>query len=181
MRIGSNVTIKGSVSLGNDVCIESNVVLANTKIGDISTVKDFCSIEDSSLAKNVEVGPFARLRNGAVLDDSAKIGNFVEIKKSKIGEGSKANHHAYLGDANIGKKVNVGAGTITCNYDGKLKHKTKIDDGSFIGTNSSLVAPLKIGKKAYVAAGSVITTDVPSDALAFGRSKQSTKKNWKKK
>ena len=116
-----------------------------------------------------------------VLDDSAKIGNFVEIKKSKIGEGSKANHHAYLGDANIGKKVNVGAGTITCNYDGKLKHKTKIDDGSFIGTNSSLVAPLKIGKKAYVAAGSVITTDVPSDALAFGRSKQSTKKNWKKK
>ena len=181
VRIGSNVTIKGSVSLGNDVCIESNVVLANTKIGDNSTVKDFCSIEDSSLAKNVEVGPFARLRNGAVLDDSAKIGNFVEIKKSKIGEGSKANHHAYLGDANIGKKVNVGAGTITCNYDGKLKHKTKIDDGSFIGTNSSLVAPLKIGKKAYVAAGSVITTDVPSYALAFGRSKQSTKKNWKKK
>ena len=181
VRIGSNVTIKGSVSLGNDVCIESNVVLANTKIGDNSTVKDFCSIEDSSLAKNVEVGPFARLRNGAVLDDSAKIGNFVEIKKSKIGEGSKANHHAYLGDANIGKKVNVGAGTITCNYDGKLKHKTKIDDGSFIGTNSSLVAPLKIGKKAYVAAGSVITTNVPSGALAFGRPKQSTKKNWKKK
>ena len=181
VRIGSNVTIKGSVTLGNDVCIESNVVLANTKIGDNSTVKDFCSIEDSTLAKNVEVGPFARLRNGAVLDDAAKIGNFVEIKKSKIGQGSKANHHAYLGDANIGKKVNVGAGTITCNYDGKLKHKTKIDDGTFIGTNSSLVAPLKIGKKAYVAAGSVITTDVPSGSLAFGRSKQNTKKNWKKK
>ena len=181
VRIGSNVTIKGSVTLGNDVCIESNVVLANTKIGDNSTVKDFCSIEDSALATNVEVGPFARLRNGAVLDDSAKIGNFVEIKKSKIGQGSKANHHAYLGDAHIGKKVNVGAGTITCNYDGKLKHKTKIEDGSFIGTNSSLVAPLKIGKKAYVAAGSVITTNVPSGSLAFGRSKQSTKKNWKKK
>ena len=181
VRIGSNVTIKGSVTLGNDVCVESNVVLANTKIGDNSTVKDFCSIEDSTLAKNVEVGPFARLRNGAVLDDAAKIGNFVEIKKSKIGQGSKANHHAYLGDANIGKKVNVGAGTITCNYDGKLKHKTKIDDGTFIGTNSSLVAPLKIGKKAYVAAGSVITTDVPSGSLAFGRAKQNTKKNWKKK
>ena len=181
VRIGSNVTIKGSVSLGNNVCIESNVVLCNTKVGDDTTIKDFCSIEDSVLAKNVEVGPFARLRNGAVLDDSAKVGNFVEIKKSKIGEGSKANHHAYLGDANIGKKVNVGAGTITCNYDGKLKHKTKIDDGAFIGTNSSLVAPLKIGKKAYVAAGSVITTDVPSGSLAFGRSKQSTKKNWKKK
>lgn len=181
VRIGSNVTIKGSVTLGNDVCIESNVVLANTKIGDNSTVKDFCSIEDSSLATNVEVGPFARLRNGVVLDDSAKIGNFVEIKKSKIGQGSKANHHAYLGDANIGKKVNVGAGTITCNYDGKLKHKTKIEDGSFIGTNSSLVAPLKIGKKSYIAAGSVITSNVPSGSLAFGRSKQSTKKNWKKK
>ena len=181
VRIGSNVTIKGSVSLGNNVCIESNVVLCNTKVGDDTTIKDFCSIEDSVLAKNVEVGPFARLRNGAVLDDSAKVGNFVEIKKSKIGQGSKANHHAYLGDANIGKKVNVGAGTITCNYDGKLKHKTKIDDGTFIGTNSSLVAPLKIGKKAYVAAGSVITTDVPSGSLAFGRSKQSTKKNWKKK
>ena len=181
VRIGSNVTIKGSVSLGNNVCIESNVVLCNTKVGDDTTIKDFCSIEDSVLAKNVEVGPFARLRNGAVLDDSAKVGNFVEIKKSKLGQGSKANHHAYLGDANIGKKVNVGAGTITCNYDGKLKHKTKIDDGTFIGTNSSLVAPLKIGKKAYVAAGSVITTDVPSGSLAFGRSKQSTKKNWKKK
>jgi len=181
VRIGSNVTIKGSVSLGNNVCIESNVVLCNTKVGDDTTIKDFCSIEDSVLAKNVEVGPFARLRNGAVLDDSAKVGNFVEIKKSKIGQGSKANHHAYLGDANIGKKVNVGAGTITCNYDGKLKHKTKIEDGSFIGTNSSLVAPLKIGKKAYVAAGSVITTDVPSGSLAFGRSKQNNKKNWKKK
>ena len=114
------------------------MVLANTKIGDNSTVKDFCSIEDSSLATNVEVGPFARLRNGAVLDDSAKIGNFVEIKKSKIGQGSKANHHTYLGDAHI-------------------------------------------GKKAYVAAGSVITSNVPSGSLAFGRSKQSTKKNWKKK
>ena len=181
VRIGSNVTIKGSVSLGNNVCIESNVVLCNSKVGDNTTIKDFCSIEDSILAKNVEVGPFARLRNGAVLDDSAKVGNFVEIKKSKLGQGSKANHHTYLGDANIGKKVNVGAGTITCNYDGKLKHKTKIDDGTFIGTNSSLVAPLKIGKKAYVAAGSVITTDVPSGSLAFGRSKQSTKKNWKKK
>ena len=180
VRIGSNVTIKGKVSLGNDVCVESNVLLSNTKIGANSLVKDFCSIEDSSLAKDVVVGPFARLRNGAVLDDSAKVGNFVEIKKSKIGQGSKANHHAYLGDASVGKKVNVGAGTITCNYDGKLKHKTKIDDGSFIGTNSSLVAPLKIGKKSYVAAGSVITSDVPSGSLAFGRSKQNTKKNWKK-
>ena len=181
VRIGSNVTIKGNVKIGNDVCIESNVVLSNVRVGDNSVIKDFCSVEDSSIAKNVEVGPFARLRDGVVLADSSKVGNFVEIKKSKIGQGSKANHHAYLGDAKIGKKVNIGAGTITCNYDGKVKHTTMIDDGSFVGTNSSLVAPLKIGKKAYVAAGSVITRNVPSSALAFGRSKQSTKKNWKKK
>ena len=181
VRIGSNVTIKGNVKIGNDVCVESNVVLSNVSIGDNSIIKDFCSVEDSLIAKNVEVGPFARLRDGVVLDDSSKVGNFVEIKKSKIGQGSKANHHAYLGDAKIGKKVNIGAGTITCNYDGKIKHTTTIDDGSFVGTNSSLVAPLKIGKKAYIAAGSVITSDVPSSALAFGRSKQSTKKNWKKK
>ena len=181
VRIGSNVTIKGNVKIGNDVCIESNVVLSNVRVGDNSVIKDFCSVEDSSIAKNVEVGPFARLRDGVVLADSSKVGNFVEIKKSKIGQGSKANHHAYLGDAKIGKKVNIGAGTITCNYDGKVKHTTMIDDGSFVGTNSSLVAPLKIGKKAYVAAGSVITSNVPSSALAFGRSKQSTKKNWKKK
>lgn len=181
VRIGSNVTIKGNVKIGNDVCIESNVVLSNVRVGDNSIIKDFCSVEDSSIAKNVEVGPFARLRDGVVLADSSKVGNFVEIKKSKIGQGSKANHHAYLGDAQIGKKVNIGAGTITCNYDGKVKHTTTIDDGSFVGTNSSLVAPLKIGKKAYVAAGSVITSNVPSSALAFGRSRQNTKKNWKKK
>ena len=181
VQIGNNVTIKGEVKLGNDVCIESNVVLSNVKIGADSTIKEFCSIEDSSIAKNVQVGPFARLRNGAVLDDSAKVGNFVEIKQTRLGAGSKANHHAYLGDANVGKKVNIGAGTITCNYDGKVKHKTTIDDGSFVGTNASLVAPLKIGKKSYIAAGSVITVDVPSNSLAFGRSKQSTKKNWKKK
>ena len=181
VQIGNNVTIKGDVKLGNNVCVESNVVLSNVKIGANSTIKDFCSIEDSSIAKNVQVGPFARLRNGAVLDDSAKVGNFVEIKQTKIGAGSKANHHAYLGDTTVGKKVNIGAGTITCNYDGKVKNKTTIDDGSFVGTNTSLVAPLKIGKKSYVAAGSVITTDVPSNALAFGRAKQNTKKNWKKK
>ena len=181
VQIGNNVTIKGDVKLGNNVCVESNVVLSNVKIGANSTIKDFCSIEDSSIAKNVQVGPFARLRNGAVLDDSAKVGNFVEIKQTKIGAGSKANHHAYLGDTTVGKKVNIGAGTITCNYDGKVKNKTTIDDGSFVGTNTSLVAPLKIGKKSYVAAGSVITTDVPPNSLAFGRAKQNTKKNWKKK
>tara|TARA_B100000886_G_scaffold71558_1_gene45687 strand:+ start:2021 stop:3379 length:1359 start_codon:yes stop_codon:yes gene_type:complete len=181
VQIGNNVTIKGKVKLGNNVSIESNVILSNVKIGENSIVKNFCSIENSLIAKNVEVGPFARLRNGAVLDDSAKVGNFVEVKQTKVGAGSKVNHHAYLGDAKIGKKVNIGAGTITCNYDGKVKHKTTISDGSFVGTNTSLVAPLKIGKKAFVAAGTVVTDNVPANALAIGRSKQNTKKNWKKK
>ena len=181
VQIGNNVTLKGDIKLGNNVCVESNVVLSNVKIGENSVIKNFCSVEDSFIAKNVEVGPFARLRSGAVLDDSAKVGNFVEVKQTKVGAGSKASHHAYLGDAQVGKKVNIGAGAITCNYDGKVKHKTTIEDGSFIGTNTSLVAPLKVGKKSFVAAGSVITSDVPPSALAFGRSKQSIKKNWKKK
>ena len=181
VKIGNNVTLKGEVTLGNNVSIGSNTVLSNTKIGDETVVKDFCSIENSSIAKDAEVGPFARLRDGAVLSNKAKIGNFVEVKKSTIGAGSKANHHAYLGDATIGKKANIGAGTITCNYDGKEKHETKIGDETFIGTNSSLVAPLQIGKKSYVAAGSVITSDVPSNSLAFGRSRQKIKKNRKKK
>jgi bifunctional UDP-N-acetylglucosamine pyrophosphorylase/glucosamine-1-phosphate N-acetyltransferase len=147
VRIGNNVTIKGKVRLGDGVVIESNALLSNVNIGANSTIKDFCSIEDSKISSNVEVGPFARLRNGAVLDSSSKIGNFVEVKNSKIGTNSKANHHAYLGDAEIGKKTNIGAGTITCNYDGKNKNKTTIGDNVFVGTNSSLVAPLNIGKK----------------------------------
>ena len=181
VKIGNNVTIKGEVTLGNNVSIGSNTILFNTKIGDETIIKDFCSIENSSIAKNAEVGPFARLRDGAILSNKAKIGNFVEVKKSKIGAGTKANHHAYLGDATIGKKANIGAGTITCNYDGKKKHETEIGDESFIGTNSSLVAPLKIGEKSYIAAGSVITSDVPSESLAFGRSRQKVKKNRKTK
>lgn len=181
VKIGNNVTLKGNVQLGDNVVIESNCLISNSKILKGSIIKDFCSIEDSKIASNVEVGPFARLRSGAMLESSSKVGNFVEIKNSKIGESSKANHHAYLGDAEIGKKSNIGAGTITCNYDGKKKHKTNISDNVFVGTNSSLVAPVKIGKKSYIAAGSVITQDVPSNSLAFGRSKQTTKKNWKKK
>ena len=181
VSIGNNVTFKGTVVLGNNVSIGSNTLISNSKIGNNTFVKDFSSIEDSKIGSNVEVGPFARLRQGVVLENEAKIGNFVEVKKSKIGEGAKANHHAYLGDASVGKKSNIGAGTITCNYDGNKKHKTKLDDNVFIGSNSSLVAPVKVGKKSYVAAGSVITSDVPPNSLAFGRSKQSTKKNWKKK
>ena len=181
VSIGNNVTFKGSVVLGNNVNVGSNTLISNSKVGNNTFIKDFSSVEDSKIGSSVVVGPFARLRQGVVLENEAKIGNFVEVKKSKMGEGAKANHHAYLGDTNVGKKTNIGAGTITCNYDGNKKHKTKLDDNVFIGSNSSLVAPVKVGKKSYVAAGSVITSDVPPNSLAFGRSKQSTKKNWKKK
>jgi bifunctional UDP-N-acetylglucosamine pyrophosphorylase/glucosamine-1-phosphate N-acetyltransferase len=121
------------------------------------------------------------LREGSHIEDDAKIGNFVETKKSILGKGSKANHFAYLGDAEIGSESNIGAGTITCNYDGKEKHQTKVGDSSFVGTNSSLVAPVTIGSNAYVAAGSVITKDVPDNALGVGRSKQVNKENWSNK
>ena len=181
VTIGQNVMFKGKVTLGDNVTIGSNVSISNTKISKNSEIKDFCSIESTKILKNVIVGPFARLRDGVVLGENAKIGNFVEIKNSNLGAGTKANHHTYLGDASLGKKVNIGAGTITCNYDGEKKHKTKVGDDVFVGSNSSLIAPIAIGKKAYIAAGSAITSNVPSGSLAFGRSKQSTKKNWKKK
>ena len=181
VTIGQNVVFKGKVTLGDNVTIGSNVSISDTKISKNSEIKDFCSIESTKILKNVIVGPFARLRDGVVLGENAKIGNFVEIKNSNLGAGTKANHHTYLGDASLGKKVNIGAGTITCNYDGEKKHKTKVGDDVFVGSNSSLIAPIAIGKKAYIAAGSAITSNVPSGSLAFGRSKQSTKKNWKKK
>ena len=168
--VGKNVTIEPYVVFGSKVKIKNNVkILA------------FSHLEGVSVDNNVSIGPYARLRPGTVLEEGSKVGNFVEIKKSRLKKNSKANHLTYIGDATIGKKSNIGAGTITCNYDGNKKHKTKLDENVFIGSNSSLVAPVKVGKKSYVAAGSVITSDVPPNSLAFGRSKQSTKKNWKKK
>ena len=141
----------------------------------------FVHIVQSNIGKDCSIGPYARLREGSIIENEAKIGNFVETKKSTIGKSSKANHFSYLGDAQIGESVNIGAGTITCNYDGKDKHKTNIGEGSFIGTNSSLVAPINIGKNAYVGAGSTITKDIPDDALGVGRGKQINKENWSKK
>ena len=132
------------------------------------------------VGKDCIIGPYARLREGSQIDDLAKVGNFVETKKTTLGKGSKANHFAYLGDAEIGSGSNIGAGTITCNYDGKDKHQTKIGDDSFVGTNSSLVAPVTVGSNAYVAAGSVITKDVPDNALGVGRSKQNNVEDWSK-
>ena len=176
-----NVILEGEIVLGDNVSIGPNSILKDVEIGDNTVVEAFSHIVSSKVGSNCSIGPYARLREGSYVDDEAKIGNFVETKKTKVGKSSKANHFAYLGDAEIGDESNIGAGTITCNYDGTNKHKTKIGDKSFIGTNSSLVAPITIGSNAYVAAGSVITKDVPDNALGVGRSKQTNKENWSKK
>ena len=175
-----NVIFEGKVTLGENVTIKSNVVLSDVSIGDNSIIESFSHLSSALVGSNCNIGPYARLREGSEIGDNAKIGNFVETKKTKLGVGAKANHLAYLGDANVGDNTNVGAGTITCNYDGTNKHKTIIGEDSFIGTNSSLVAPVNIGKGAYIGAGSVITKDVPDEALAVGRGKQVTKKDWAK-
>ena len=169
-KIGKNVTIEPYVVFGSKVKIKNNVkILA------------FSHLEGVSVDNNVSIGPYARLRPGTVLEEGAKVGNFVEIKKSRLKKNSKANHLTYIGDATIGKKSNIGAGTITCNYDGVKKSKTIREDGAFIGSNTSLVAPVKIGKKAIVGASSVITQNVKSGSLALTRSKQTELKNYKRK
>ena len=179
--IDVNVILEGEIILGDNVSIGPNSILKDVEIGNNTAIEAFSHLVSSKVGSNCSIGPYARLREGSYVDDEAKIGNFVETKKTKIGKSSKANHFAYLGDAEIGDESNVGAGTITCNYDGKNKHKTKIGSKSFVGTNSSLVAPVTIGSNAYVAAGSVITKDVPDNALGVGRSKQTNKENWSKK
>jgi len=169
-KIGKNVTIEPYVVIGSKVKIKNNVkILA------------FSHLEGVSVDNNVSIGPYARLRPGTVLEEGAKVGNFVEIKKSRLKKNSKANHLTYIGDATVGKQSNIGAGTITCNYDGVRKSKTIIEDGAFIGSNTSLVAPVKIGKKAIVGASSVITQNVKNGSLALTRAKQTEIKNYKRK
>ena len=180
-HIDVNVILDGDIVLGNNVSIGPNTILKDVEIGDNSSIEAFSHLVSSRVGSNCSIGPYARLREGSKIDDDAKVGNFVETKKTKLGKGSKANHFAYLGDADVGSESNIGAGTITCNYDGKDKHKTKIGNNSFVGTNSSLVAPVTVGSNSYVAAGSVITKDVPDNALGVGRSKQENKENWSKK
>ena len=178
--IDVNVIFEGHVELGNNVEIGANNILCDTKIGDDTKILPFSHIVESEIGSKCSIGPYARLREGSVIMDGARVGNFVETKKTRLGRASKANHFTYLGDAEVGDEVNIGAGTITCNYDGKDKHKTNIGDNSFVGTNSSLVAPVTIGKNAYVGAGSTITKDVPDNALGVGRGKQKNKENWSK-
>ena len=168
--------------IGKNVTIEPYVVFSSkVRIGNDVIVKSFSHLENCRVENKVELGPYARIRPGTVLKQGAKVGNFVEIKKSTIGRKSKVNHLAYIGDTDIGKLVNIGAGTITCNYDGIKKSKTKIKDQVFIGSNSSLVAPLNIGKKSIVGAGSVITKNVKEKSLALTRSLQTEILNYKRK
>ena len=169
-KIGKNVTIEPFVVFGLKVKVGNNV-----------TIKSFSHLEDCKVENKVNVGPYARIRPGSVLKENSKVGNFVEVKKSMIGKNSKVNHLTYIGDANIGKSVNVGAGTITCNYDGVKKSKTNIKDNAFIGSNSSLVAPVTIEQNSTVGAGSVITKKVQKGSLALTRALQSEVKNYKRK
>jgi bifunctional UDP-N-acetylglucosamine pyrophosphorylase/glucosamine-1-phosphate N-acetyltransferase len=172
------VTIEGSTTIGADCVIEPGVHLRNVRVGDRVKIKTGTVAEDSVIESDAGVGPYAHLRPGTVLGRKVKIGNFVETKKAVFAEGAKASHLSYIGDAEIGADVNIGAGTITCNYDGVNKHQTIIEDGVFIGSDSQLVAPVRIGKGAYVGAGSTITKDVPPDALALSRTPQKTIEGW---
>jgi bifunctional UDP-N-acetylglucosamine pyrophosphorylase/glucosamine-1-phosphate N-acetyltransferase len=178
--IDVNVILEGKVTLGENVTIKSNVILCDVTIGDNTVIDAFSHLSSAIVGSNCSIGPYARLREGSEIGNNAKVGNFVETKKTKLGDGAKANHLAYLGDADIGDNSNIGAGTITCNYDGKDKNKTTVGENTFIGTNSSLVAPVNIGKGAYVGAGSVITKDVPDESLAVARGKQVIKEDWAK-
>ncbi len=178
--IDVNVVFEGTVRLGNRVRIGPFCVLRDVVIGDDVEILSHCRIEDAEIGPGAQIGPFARLRPGARLAAGVHIGNFVEVKKSSIGPGSKVNHLTYIGDAEIGANVNVGAGTITCNYDGANKHKTIIEDGAFIGSNSSLVAPVRVGKGATVGAGSSVSRDVPDGSLCLTRAPRKDVANWER-
>ena len=176
------IFLSNDTTFGKNVTVEPYVVFGpKVKIGDNSHIKSFSHVEGAKIEKNVVVGPYARLRTGTVLKNNTKIGNFVETKKTNINQNSKVNHLSYIGDASIGKNSNIGAGTITCNYDGVKKSKTKIADNVFIGSNSSLVAPIKIEKASVVGAGSVITKNVKKNSLALTRSSQLEIKNYSNK
>ena len=182
LRSPETVFLSEDTKFGKNVIINPYVVIGKkTKIGNNVEILPFTHIENAILESNVNVGPFSRIRPGSILSKGSRIGNFVEIKKSKIGKNSKINHLSYVGDTYVGRNVNIGAGTITCNYDGKKKSKTKISDGAFIGSNTALIAPITIGKKAVVGAGSSLTKNVKNKSLALTRAKQVEIKNYKRK
>jgi bifunctional UDP-N-acetylglucosamine pyrophosphorylase/glucosamine-1-phosphate N-acetyltransferase len=187
VRIGADTTIEpfvqllGNTSIGENCRIRSYSIISNSQIAGGVNVRPGCIIDESSISRGAIIGPYSHLRPGSEIGEEAHVGNFVETKKVRLGRGSKANHLTYLGDADIGASVNVGAGTITCNYDGAHKHKTIIEDGVFVGSDSTLVAPLKLGAGAYIGAASCITRDVPADSLAIARGMQVVKQGWAKK
>ena len=178
--IDVNTIFEGDVVLGDNVSIGPHVVIRNATLGSGCNVHANSVIDDANIGKECEVGPFARVRPGTVLDDNAKLGNFVEVKKSRVGKGSKVNHLTYIGDSEIGQRVNVGAGTITCNYDGANKFKTTIEDDAFIGSGVELVAPVTVGRGATIGAGSTVSKDAEADSLTVARAKQSTIKGWQR-
>lgn len=178
--IDVNVVLEGKVELGDGVYIGPNNFLRDVTVGTNTQVLPNCVIEESRIGTDCRIGPFARLRPGTRLADHVHVGNFVEVKNAELGSGSKANHLSYVGDSTIGKDVNIGAGTITCNYDGANKHRTVIEDKAFIGSNTALVAPVTVGEGATIGAGSVIAKDAPSDALTIARAEQRTVKGWKR-
>ena len=178
--IDINCVFNGSVTIGSNVSIGANCQISDSTIGDGVSILPNTIIESSVVGDRAVVGPFARLRPGTEMGSDTKVGNFVETKKTLVGKGSKINHLSYVGDAQLGENVNIGAGTITCNYDGVSKHKTDLGDGVFVGSNSTLVAPIKVDKGGFIAAGSTVTTEVPSDSLAVGRAKQRNIKGWKR-
>ena len=182
LKSPDTVFLSQDTKFGKNVVINPYVVIGKkTKIGNNVEILPFTHIENAIIESNVNVGPFSRIRPGSFLSKGSRVGNFVEVKKSKIGKNSKVNHLSYIGDSFIGKNVNIGAGTITCNYDGKKKNKTEISDGAFIGSNTSLVAPIKIGKKAIVGAGSTLNKNVKDKSLALTRADQLEIKNYRKK
>ena len=188
MKMGVTIKAPETVFLSNDTKYGKNVVInpyvvigKKTKIGNNVEIFPFTHIENAILQDNVNVGPFSRVRPGSFLSKGSRVGNFVEVKKSKIGKNTKINHLSYVGDSIVGKNVNIGAGTITCNYDGKKKNKTKILDGAFIGSNTALVAPIRIGKNSVVGAGSTLTKNVKNKSLSLTRANQTEIKNYKRK
>ena len=188
MKMGVTIKAPETVFLSKDTKFGKNVVInqyvvigRKTKIGDNVEIKPFTHIENAVLESNVNVGPFSRIRPGTFLAKGSRVGNFVEVKKSKIGKNSKINHLSYIGDASVGMNVNIGAGTITCNYDGKKKNKTKISNGAFIGSNTSLIAPITIGKNSLIGAGSAISKNVKNKSLSLTRANQIEIKNYKRK
>jgi bifunctional UDP-N-acetylglucosamine pyrophosphorylase/glucosamine-1-phosphate N-acetyltransferase len=180
VTIDVNCVFEGEVKLGDGVRIGANCVLRNLSVAAGTEILPFCHLEDSTIGERCRIGPFARLRPGSALAEGVHIGNFVELKASRLGAGSKANHLSYLGDSDVGSRVNVGAGTITCNYDGAAKHRTVIEDDCFIGSDATLVAPIRIARGSYIGAGSTISKDTPADQLTVARVRQVSIPGWKK-